>query len=434
MPTLVDVAGKPLPPNSRLRGEDPDVLIGLRRKRFAGVIAAGLTPTILVSIFDEMKRGRLDNFLTLAKELEQHDSHYRSVLGTRKLSVLRRRPVVEPASEDSRDVFIAEEFERVVHDPSWFWLTLGMLDALGKGYSCTEIVWDFSEGQANPSFKDRDPRDFTLDVDTLTKVVRKIPGSVEVEEPPPGKYVVHSPSLIRGSPVDGALARTEAILYLYGTLALQDLGDYLERFGTPTLLGEYANETQRQEVLDGLAALVRAGYGAIPKGVRVDTLDGAGARSGSNANLHESVMRFLDQQKSKLVLSQTMSTEDGSSRSQAEVHDTVRTEVVDFDCWTVSETQQQQIARIWTTLNYGEGVRAPFVGRPGDKREDVKTIVDALFGVADRSGDVAVRTILELLGVTPPEAGDQLLQPKGSGGGGGGGAAPDEAVEEQPSA
>lgn len=414
MTQLVDPNGRPIPPSNRLRKLDEDVILGLRRRRFHGVIAAGLTPTILIGIFEEMSRGKTENFLTLAKELEQHDAHYRSLLATRKLAVMRRRPTIKPASEDSRDLFVAEELATLVKSPEWFWMTLHSLDALGKGYACTEMVWDFSEGQASPKFKVRDPRDFTIDMDTLSKVVRKIPNTADTEDPPIGKYIIHCPSLIHGSPVDGALARTEAILYLYGTLAMQDLADYIERFGTPTLIGEYGSEDQRQEILDGLAALCRAGFGAIPKGVTIKPLDGSGARSGGNASLHEDVMRFLNQEKSKLVLAQTMSSEDGSSRAQAAIHNDVRNEVTDFDAWAVSTTQEQQVIKQWTEFNF-PGSEPPTTERPGDDTEDIKTIADIAFGIADHGGRVAVAPILELLGFEPPNDEDEVLQPKGSG-------------------
>lgn len=413
MPTLVDPSGRPIASQARLRAEDVEVFLGLRRKRFAPVIASGLTPERLVSIFGDVERGKLDEFLTLAKELEKHDPHYRSVMGVRKLSVLKRKVVVTPASEDSRDVFVAEEVEELVKQPEWLWLSLHALDALGKGYSCTELIWDFSEGQAWPKFKKRDPRDFTLEPNTLGRVVRKIPGTGEVEDLPFGKYVVHSPSLIDGSPVDGALAITEAILYLYGALALHDMGDFLERFGTPTLLAEYLSEGQRQEVLDGLAALSRAGYGAVPSGVKVEALDGA--RMGGGEKLHDMVIRLLDEQKSKLVLGQTMTSDNGSSRAQAEVHDEVKDDITDFDCWALSVTQQQQIVDVWRQLNYGDSVATPLLSRPGDDEQDVAAIANVLFGMADRGAKVPVKYLLDMLGAPEANEDEAVLEPISTG-------------------
>lgn len=413
MVQLYDPNGRPITARSRLRAEDEDVVIGLRRKRYHSVIASGLTPERLVAIFADTERGKLDEFLTLAKELEKHDAHYRSVLGIRKLSVLKRKVVLTPASDDSRDAFIAEEIEQLVHSPEWLWMSLWCTDALGKGFACTELVWDFSEGQARPRFRKRDPRDFTLDQDTFSRVVRKIPNTGLVEELPFGKYVVHAPSLIHGNPIDGALAYTEAILYLYSALVMQDLRDFIERFGTPALLGEYLDPGQRQEILDGLAALSRAGYGAVPRNVKIQALDGG--RMGGGEKLHDLALKMLDGQKSKLVLGQTMTSDNGSSKSQAEVHDDVKDDITDFDAWCLSTIQQQEIINVWCALNYGEGVTPPTLSRPGDDEEDVTEIAETLFGMADRGAKISIKYMLDLLGAPEATEGEDVLQPASAG-------------------
>lgn len=415
MPTLYDPTGKPLAPSNRLRAVDKDVIIGLRRPRFSPVIARGLTPERLRAIFDDMDRGKLDDFLTLAKELEQRDAHYRSVMGVRKLSALKRPVVVTPASEDSRDLFIADELESLVKSPAWLWMSLHCLDALGKGYAVVELVWDFSEGRAHPTFKQRDPRDFTLDRESLTYVRRKIPGTTNLEVLPYGKYVVHSPSLVYGSPVDGALARTASILYLYSALAIQDLGDFIERFGTPALLGEYVSAEHKQDLLDGLEALARAGYGVVPPGTKVEKLDAG--RLGGGEKIHDMAIRMFDELKSKLVLGQTMTSDNGSSRSQAEVHDQVKDDVTDFDCWCLSTTQMEHVVSTWTRLNFGEGVTPPNLSRPGDDEEDVQEIANVLFGMVDRGAKVPVRHIRDLLGVPEPGEADEVLEPASTGAG-----------------
>lgn len=413
MTQLLDHNGKPLAPARRMRREDEDLVLGLRRPRFHGVIATGLTPQRLVSIFAEVERGRYDQFLTLAKELERHDSHYRSVLGIRKLAVLMRKPVVTAVSDDPDDVAVAEAAQAFVDSDDWLRMSLWCLDALGKGYAATEMIWDFSEGDAWPTFKQRDPRDFAPDEKTLSRLMRKIPGTSDLEEIPYGKYIIHCPSLIAGGPVDGALALTEAILYLYTTLAMHDMGDFLERFGTPTLLGEYTSDEQKQELLDGLAALARAGYGVHPRGTKVEVLDGA--RTGGSESLHTNVIAHLDRQKSKLVLGQTMTSEDGSSRSQAEVHERVEEMVNTFDVAQLCSAQQRQVLDVWRWLNFGDRVETPYLDRPGDDEEDIERVANVLFGMADRGARVPTRHLFDLLGVGEVDESEDVLQPKSTG-------------------
>lgn len=413
MPHLVDQFGRPLANPGRMRKEDEDLILGLRRKRFAGIIAGGLTPAKLVGIYAEVDRGRYDNFLTLAKDLERHDSHYRSVLGVRKLAVITRPPIVQSTETDDLNKEVAIAAQELVSSDQWMQMSLWALDALGKGYSVTEMIWDFSEGQAWPRFKRRDPRDFGPDLETLTKIRRKVPGTSLLEELQWGKYLLHMPSLIAGGPVDGALAITDAILYLFGQLALHDMGDFIERYGTPTLIGEYTNDDQKQGLLDGLAALARAGYGVVSKGSAIKVLDGA--RSSGSETLHQDAIALMNGEKSKLVLGQTMTSEDGSSRSQAEVHERVEERVNAFDVTQLCQAQLAQILNVWVFLNFGENAAPLTLDRPGDDEEDIGRVAEVLFGMADRGAQVPVRHLNNLLGIGEIDEAEDMLEPISTG-------------------
>lgn len=380
------------------------------------MIAQGLTPESLVGIFAQTRRGKLWDFLRLAKDLEKHDAHYRSVLGIRKLAVLRRKPVVLPADEDDGpSVVIADEFsDQVVDTPEWFELTLHLLDALGKGFAVAELVWDFSEGQAHPEFVRRNPLDFTLHPVTLDRIVRIVPTApLGFEELEPGKYICHTASLIQGNPIDGALGYTASILYLYSNLALQDLGGFLEKFGTPFLFGEYLREDQKDALFEGLEQMARAGHGVGPKGTNVHAIDGA--RIGGSENLHENAIEMINRLKSKLVLGQTMTTDDGSSRSQSEVHERVEEGVNDFDVISVSTSQTIQIFDVWRRLNFGDTASTGRLDRPGDDETDLLTLAKLAGELADRGVRVPARRILDAAGFPEPAEEDEVLQPRSTG-------------------
>lgn len=412
-PQLVDPRGRPIS-ITRLRQQDDPLVLGLKRGKFASVVAQGLTPERLVSIFAETRRGKLENFLALAKDLEKHDAHYRSLLALRKLAVLRRKPVVQPASQETADILIAEAFqEQVVDTPEWFEMTLHAMDSLGKGFSIVEMVWDFSEGQAHPFFVKRNPIDFTLDDATLTRIVRfSEPGTEEELER--GKYACFSSGLLQGNPVDGALAYTASILYLYSNMMLKDFGDFIERFGTPTLLAKYASETIKDELFEGLEGLARAGYGVVPQNTSIDVLDGA--RIGGSENLHERGMEFLNRLKSKLVVGQTMTSDAGSSRSQAEVHERVEESINDYDVLSVCTTQTQQIFEVWRELNFGTSGKTGTVDRPGDDEVDLGKLANLAGELADRGARVPYRRILDAAGFPDAdEETDEILEPKSTG-------------------
>lgn len=299
--------------------------------------------------------------------------------------------------------------------PEWVWFTLHCLDNLGKGFSVTEMVWDFSEGQAMPTFHSREAVDFTLDPESLTRIGKRTLDAKQFEDFEPGKYVCHSGSLISGNPVEGALAFTSSILYLYKNLALQNFGTFIERFGTPFIFAQYLRSEDKDDLIEGLEEIAHAGYGVAPKGTILETIDGA--RIGGSENLHENAVEMFNRLQSKLVLGQTMTMDDGSSRSQAEVHERVSESINDWDILTVCSTQVQQVFDIWRVLNFGPGGKSGSMDRPQNDEQDLDTLVKVATEMADRGARVPYKRILNIAGFQEPEEDDELLQPRSTGDG-----------------
>ncbi|RLA49860.1 MAG: F, portal protein, partial [Gammaproteobacteria bacterium] len=74
----------------------------------------------------------------------------------------------------------------------------------------------------------------------------------------------------------------------------------------------------------------------------------------------------------KVVLSQTMTTDDGSSRSQAEVHAGVRQEVIDADADLIADSFRRTIGTWLTEWNF-PGAATPHVVRNTEPEEDLAT-------------------------------------------------------------
>jgi phage gp29-like protein len=124
-----------------------------------------LTPERLATILADVRRGECPaEYLELSQDIELRDLHYRSVLSTRKDAVTGLEIKVIPAGEDDKDVELADAVERdLVKNQSAKLRSLirDMLDALGKGFSVNEIIWDTSRTPWKPKkYKFRDPRWF----------------------------------------------------------------------------------------------------------------------------------------------------------------------------------------------------------------------------------------------------------------------------------
>jgi phage gp29-like protein len=147
---------------------------------------------------------------------------------------------------------------------------------------------------------------------------------------------------------------------------------FLEKFGTPTVTAKANRQViedpvERGKLLDALQAIQVDGAVIIPEGVEIELLEAV--RGG--ASDYDTLQERMNLAISKIVLSQTMTTDNGSSRSQSEVHKLVRDEVVESDAWLVDDSFNKTAVKWLTEWNFGEGVRPPIVSHARKEEEDL---------------------------------------------------------------
>lgn len=130
------------------------------RDLWSGGLVAGLTPEKLAAILDKVRRGDVPaEYLEIAGELEERDAHYRSVLSTRKHAVEGLELYVQAGGDDKNALAVADAVqEDIISHADSMDLIKNALDALGKGFSVNEIIWDTSGSRWKPeTFIYRDP-------------------------------------------------------------------------------------------------------------------------------------------------------------------------------------------------------------------------------------------------------------------------------------
>src|SRR3984957_3232204 len=232
-------------------------------------------------------------------------------------------------------------------------------DAIGKGFSATEIDWDMSGREWLPvRLIWRDPRWFMFDwvsgeqllVRTLmdegqTVSVTEQRGDAHLEsrimgnrgardgniwsgfQPmtaplEPFKFLVHYSKAKSGLPIRGGLARAAGWSYLFKNYVLKDWVTFAEVFGQPLRLGKYHPGASEQDKLALLNAVSRIGTDAaaiMPESMVIEFTE---AHQNGSAELYQRFCEYLDAQVSKAVLGQTLTTEmpnAGGSRAAAQV-------------------------------------------------------------------------------------------------------------------
>lgn len=387
-------------------------LTGIRQVWHGGV-AAGLTPHRLAGILDAAAQGDAYEYLTLAEEMEERDLHYASVLGTRKLALAGLDVRVDALTDDKHDVRIADAVREMVAGEDFDEMTADLTDALGKGYSVAEIIWDRTGKVWTPAqFEHRDPRFFQYDRET-GKELRLL----DDEDPtngialPPFKFLVHRPKLRAGLPIRGGLARLAAVGYMCKAWSWRDWMAFADIFGLPMRVGRYGPSASKDDIATLMAAVANLGSDAaavMPESTRIEFEQAA--NTAGAADFFEKLATWWDKQISKGVLGQTMTADDGASLSQARVHNDVREDLLKADAKALQSTLNRDLVRPFVDLNFGPG-RYPKLVVVVPEPEDLRLLVESLGTLVPLGLQVEQSVIRDKLGLPDPDPGAVLLTP-----------------------
>jgi uncharacterized protein DUF935 len=147
---------------------------------------------------------------------------------------------------------------------------------------------------------------------------------------------------------------------------------FLEKFGMPTAVakvpdGQIDDPKAIQKAITVLKAIATDAGVVVPTSMAVELLEAA--RSGTAD--YDTLRNAMNEAISKVVLSQTMTTDNGSSRSQAAVHNAVADDVVKGDNNLIYESFRRGPMTWWTEYNFGEGVSPPILRRSVEPPKDL---------------------------------------------------------------
>ncbi|HSR58707.1 MAG TPA: DUF935 family protein, partial [Candidatus Binataceae bacterium] len=229
----------------------------------------------------------------------------------------------------------------------------------------------------------------------------------------PYKFITHVARAKAGLPIRGVLARAAGWSYLFKNYVLKDWVTFAEVFGQPLRVGKYgagATEQDKQTLLAAVANIGTDAAAIIPESMVIEFTQ---ARQRGSAELYQSFCEYLDAQVSKAVLGQTLTTEiprGAGSRAAAEVHQSVRRDILSADARRLAATLNRDLVKPIVDLNLGPRERYPklALGLPDDA--DMKQFADIIAMLADRGLRIGQKTILEKLGLPAPQAGEAILQ------------------------
>lgn len=412
--TLLDAYGKPIE-RTALTREVAAATIGGVRSPITGYPGDGLTPARLANILRDADSGNPLRYLELAETIEERDLHYVGVLGTRRRAVSQIKVSVEAASEAPDHEAHAQMVRNWLGRDELQEELFDILDAVGKGFSLTEVTYDHSEGQYLPRLDRRDPRWFRFDRrDMITPMLL---GEAGQELPLiPGKFIYARLQSKSGLPIRSGLARAAMWAYLFKMYTQRDWAIFSQTYGQPVRVGKFgpgATDQDKATLFRAVANIAGDMAAIIPESMMIEFIESGNV--GAGHAMYKERADWLDMQVSKAVLGQTATTDavTGGLGSGKE-HGDVREDIKKADARALAAVLNRDLVRVWVQLEFGPQSTYPRLKIEEEDQEDLKALAEALGPLIDRGLEVEQGEILSRFGLPEAKVGAKLLRPQGS--------------------
>ena len=278
---------------------------------------------------------------------------------------------VEPGGNSADDLAAAEDLREQLDAIDFDAITDRMLYGLLHGYAVGEVLWGKKNNRVTiQDVKVRNRSRFRFDKDLKLRLINI--HNPEGDLMPERKFWTLS---IGGDTSDNPYGRGLGHSLFWPAFfkrnAVKFWMIYLDKFAMPTAIGRTpanmkGDEEQLNEVLQMLGAIQTDSAVTIPEDVQVELLEAT--RSGSAD--YSVIVERMDKAISKIVLSQTMTSDDGGSMAQAKIHKEVRDEVVKGDSDLVCASFNQTVVAWLTEWNH-PGAIPPRVWRRTEPEADL---------------------------------------------------------------
>ena len=392
------------------------VAVGDVNDKYSTYPSNGLTPRRLARIFRAADDGDVSEQMELFEEMEEKDPHLFSQLQTRKLAVTGLDWEVQSFSDEELDKtvadFIDEQLKGIENLDDIF---IDMLDAIGKGVSVMEIAWGVSPDGSNiiEGIEHVHPKKLIWNsrTDEMEICTREFPSGVSLPE---NKFVVHKYKAKSGHTSRNGILRVVSWMYLFKNYDIKDWVAFCEVFGMPLRLGKYsaaASEEDKKALMEAIYSLGSDAAGIVPDSTMIEFIE---SQKTTSVEIYEKLARYCDEQISKAVLGQTLSSDSGGgSYAQGKVHNEVRHDLTAADAKALAVTIRRDIIRPLVEYNFGYGVNIPFFTFDCRETEDQKETVEIYRTlVCDMGLEIPKSHIYKKFNIPKPEDGEEVLKPR----------------------
>lgn len=391
-----------------------EIAVAQIQDKYSTYPSNGLTPVRLAQIFREADAGDTLRQMELFEEMEEKDPHLFSQLQTRKNAVTGLDYEIIAFSDDEYDKHIAEFVSQEIKSlENLEDVLMDLLDAIGKGIAVSELIWGYDEGKfIIEDIKWRHQKKFFWDEhDNFKVITRDFPQGIELPE---NKFIIHRYKARSGHPSRAGVLRVIAWMYLFKNYDIKDWVSFCEVFGMPLRLGKYNPSASDEDKLALMRALIMIGTdaaGIIPEGTEIEFKESSKTTS---INVYESLARFCDEQISKAILGQTLTSDSsgGGSYAQSKTHNEVRHDLTVADCKALAATLRRDLIRPLVFFNFGEDKRIPYIRFDCEEAGDLKETADIYKTlICDIGLKVPVSHLYKKFSIPKPEKEEEIATP-----------------------
>lgn len=261
-------------------------------------------------------------------------------------------PPPDPSPEEQR---CAEFIEKNLYDVNFDEIRGELLRSINYGYYGAEVIYQRSGNYIGVNkFIGKHPRRFTFtgneDVRLLTRIAPTKGISLDNF---PNKFIIMTYG-DSGNPYGQGLGRTiwHFAWFKHGCIKFWMV--YLERFGSPFLLGSYQDISQKDAILSVLQDL-QQDSSAVVQGKLGDNIKFLEAQRSGTAD-YLSLCQYCDNQITRAILGQTLTSDVGQggtgSRALGTIHNVVRQDILESDADLLDETLNATIIKWLADWNF----------------------------------------------------------------------------------
>jgi len=246
----------------------------------------------------------------------KYDGHLQAVMNKRIMAITNKKVVY---SEKGKEGEVFENIQELITHAPWFYeMSKYMQEQIIYGHSLIELIPD---------------KGFVADAVLINRTnVKPETGEILInpndskgipfrDDPVYSKYLIEV-----GGKKDLGLLLTASMYVVYKRGGFANWATFQEIFGMPLRVGKYNpfDDNTRKKLNEAFENAGSAAHLIIPNGTEIEHHDN---NATGKADVFKDIIEVSNAEISKLFLGQTMTTDNGSSRSQSETHKEVEEDI-----------------------------------------------------------------------------------------------------------